>query len=143
MHWRLYFGISSIFVLGGVAGSLLGVHGERERQRKSDREGLSPAFEAMARRLENELKLDEGQSRRVREIYTATRPQLIQVEKERRRRLLQLLEGTEHPILEILTPTQKERFQQLQQKLQLRLRLRDEPKAGDPPAPPIPAPPQT
>ncbi len=133
MRWRLYAGIAAVFALGGVAGGLLGITAERERLRKFEKDGPAPALDGLAKRLEDELKLDPAQARRVKEIYAATRPQLLQMERERRRRMRQLMESTQPPILEILTPAQKERYQQLQQKLQLRLRLREPGKEGETP----------
>ena len=138
MNWRLYLGIGAVFVLGGVAGGILGVAAERERLRKFEREGPAFLMDGLAKRLETELKLDPTQTRRVQEVYAATRPQLFQMERERRRRLRQLLDTVQPQILEILTPPQKERYQQLQLKLQQRLRLREPAKPGDPdpPGPP-------
>ncbi len=141
MRWRLYTGIVSVFALGGVAGAIVGVTGERDRIRKSDAEGLVPAMETMSKRLETELKLDPGQARRIKEIYASTRPQLLQIERERRRRIRLLMETTQPPIVDILTPQQKERFKELQQKLQFRLRLRDTTKENEPHQ--APPPPQT
>lgn len=133
MRWRLYSGIGAIFVLGSVAGGMIGINAERERLRKFEREGPALLMDGLAKRLEDELKLDPVQSRRVKEIYAATRPQLLQMERERRHRLRQMLDATQPQILEILTPPQQERYQQLQQKLQLRLRLRESGKAHEPP----------
>ena len=132
MNWRLYLGIGAVFVLGGVAGGILGVTAERDRLRKFEREGPAFLMDGLAKRLETELKLDPVQTRRVQEVYAATRPQLFQMERERRRRLRQLLDNTQPQILEVLTPPQKERYQQLQLKLQQRLRLREPAKPGDP-----------
>ena len=87
MRWRLYSGIGAIFVLGSVAGGMIGINAERERLRKFEREGPALLMDGLAKRLEDELKLDPVQSRRVKEIYAATRPQLQQMERERRRRL--------------------------------------------------------
>lgn len=144
MNWRLYSGIGAVFVLGGVAGGILGVTAERERLRKFEREGPAFLMDGLAKRLETELKLDPAQTRRVQEVYAATRPQLFQMERERRRRLRQLIENTQPQILEILTPPQKERYQQLQQKLQQRLHLREPAKPGDPQEKPEPpGPPRT
>ena len=144
MNWRLYLGIGAVFVLGGMAGGLLGVTAERERLRKFEREGPAFLMDGLAKRLETDLKLDSAQTRRVQEVYAAIRPQLFQMERERRRRLRQLLDNTQPPILEILTPPQKERYQQLQLKLQQRLRLREPAKPGEPGERPLPAdPPRT
>ncbi len=137
MRWRLYAGIVAVFALGGVAGGLLGTAAERERLRKMERGGPGLLMDGLARRLEEELKLDPTQSRRVKEIYATTRPQLLLMERERRRRLRQMLDQTQPRIMDILTPPQQERFQELQQKLQQRLRLR-EPKKEDEAPPPEP-----
>ena len=131
MRWRLYAGIGAVFALGGVAGGLLGTAAERERLRKMEREGPALLMDGLAKRLENELKLDPAQARRIKEVYAATRPQLLQMERERRRRLRQMLDNIQPQILEVLTPAQKERYQQLEQKLQLRLRLREPGKESD------------
>ena len=143
MRWRLYTGIGAVFALGGVAGAILGTATERDRFRKMEREGPGPAIESLARRMVDELKLDPDQARHVREVYASTRPQLLQMERERRRRLRQMLENTDPRILEVLTPAQRERYQQLQQKLQIRLRLREPGKEGENPGRLPPAPPRT
>lgn len=132
MHWRLYSGIAAVFALGAVAGGLVGVTAERDRIRRMDKEGPNLVMESLVRNLEKELKLDPAQVRRVREVYAGTRPQLLQMERERRRRLRQLMDNTHPPIMEILGPAQRERYQQIQQKLQLRLRLREPAKPADP-----------
>ena len=138
MRWRLYAGIGAVFALGGVAGGLLGTAAERDRLRKMEREGPALMMDGLAKRLENELKLDPAQARRIKEVYAATRPQLLQMERDRRRRLRQMLENTQPQILEVLTPAQKERYHQLEQKLQLRLRLREPGREIDPPRRPEP-----
>jgi hypothetical protein len=146
MRWRLYSGIAAVFTLGGVAGGLLGVTAERDRMRRMEKEGPTLVLESLVKKLEDELKLNPAQVRRVKEVYAGTRPQLLQMERERRRRLRQLMETTHPPILEVLAPAQRERYQQLQQKLQLRLRLREPGKPGDPgpgPAPALPVAPPT
>lgn len=140
MRWQHYAGIGAVFALGGVAGGLLGITAERDRVRKVDREGRLPALEAIAKRLEDELKLDPAQAHRVKEVYSAARPQLLQMERERRRQLRQLMEHTQPAIMEVLTPRQRERFLQLDHKLRLRLRLREPnkelPPGNDPPPTP-------
>ena len=133
MRWRLYAGIGAVFALGGVAGGLLGIAAERDRLRKMEQDGPVPIVDMLGRRLEAELKLDPAQSRRVREIYATVRPEIQLVERERRRRLREMLEQTQPQILEILTPKQKQRYSELQQKIQQRLRLRDPNREGPPP----------
>ncbi len=144
MRWRLYSGIAAVFTLGGVAGGLLGVTAERDRMRRMEKEGPALVLDSLVKKLEDELKLNPAQARRVREVYASTRPQLQQMERERRRRLRQLMENTHPPIMEVLGPAQRERYQQLQQKLQLRLRLREPAKTGEgSTAPALPAAPPT
>ncbi len=142
-RWRLYSGIGTVFLLGGVAGGLVGISGERDRLRRYAAEGPEPALGSLIQRLDEELKLDESQSRRIREVYAATRPQLLLMERERRRRLRQLMDSTQPAIREVLTPPQRERFDQLQQKLQFRLRLQNPPDPENSPdrktEPPDPA----
>ena len=138
MRWRLYAGIGAVFAFGGVAGGLLGTAAERDRLRKMEREGPALMMDGLAKRLEHELKLDPAQARRIKEVYAAVRPQLLQMERDRRRRLRQMLENTQPQILEVLTPPQKERYQQLEQKIQLRLRLREPGREIDPPRRPEP-----
>ena len=139
MRWRLYAGIGAVFALGGVTGGLLGTAAERERLRKMERDGPGLLMDGLARRLDSELKLDPSQSRQIKEIYANTRPQLIQMERERRRRLRQMLDNAQPQILEVLTPQQKDRYQQLQQKLMQRLRMRETGAEATPP--PMPEPP--
>lgn len=125
MRWMLYAGITTVFVLGGVAGGLVGVMAERDRVKKMERGGPSLVGEIMGRRLEQDLKLNPNQARRVRQIFAAARPQIQQLDRERREKLREIMESTHPQILEVLNPRQKERFLELQQRLQQRLRLRD------------------
>ncbi|MES2709315.1 MAG: hypothetical protein V4726_22145 [Verrucomicrobiota bacterium] len=125
MRWMLYAGLATVFVLGGVAGGLLGVTAERDRMKKLERSAPGLAGELMGRRLETELKLDPEQARRVRQIYATARPQLQQLDRERRQKMRQIMDTTHPQILELLNPQQKERFQRLQKQLRQRLRLRD------------------
>jgi hypothetical protein len=143
MRWSLYAGIGAVFILGGVAGGLVGITGERDRQRRMEKEGPVLMVDALAKRLKDELKLNPSQVRHVKEVYASTRPELQQMERERRRRMRLLMEKTHPAILEVLTPAQKERYQQLQRKLQLRLLQREPGKAPDPGATAPPRPPQT
>ena len=143
MRWSLYGGIGTVFVLGGVAGGLVGITAERDRQRRMEKEGPVLLVDSLAKRLKDELKLDPSQVRQVKEIYAGTRPELQQMERERRRRLRLVMEKTNPAILEILTPAQRERYQQLQRKLQLRLLQRESGKVADPGAVIPPGPPQT
>lgn len=134
MRWMLYAGLATVFVLGGVAGGLLGVTAERDRLNKLESSAPGLAGELMGRRLETELKLDPHQARRVRQIYATARPQLQQLDRERRQKMRQIMDTTHPQILELLNPQQKERFLKLQKQLRQRLRLRDpdsmEPGAG-------------
>lgn len=125
MRWMLYAGITTVFVLGGVAGALVGVMAERDRMQKMERGGPGLVGEIMGRRLEQDLKLNPNQARRVRQIYAAARPQVQQLDRERREKLRAIMESTHPQIMEILNPRQKERFLQLQQRLQQRLRLKE------------------
>ena len=109
MRWSLYGGIGAVFVLGGVAGGLVGITAERDRQRRMEKEGPVLLVDSLAKRLKDELKLDPSQVRQVKEIYAGTRPELQQMERERRRRLRLVMEKTNPAILEILTPAQRER----------------------------------
>ncbi|RYD38150.1 MAG: hypothetical protein EOP86_01635 [Verrucomicrobiaceae bacterium] len=130
----LYSGITAVFVLGGVAGGLLGVTAERDRVKKLERSGPGPMGELMGRRLEKELGLDPGQARHVRRIYATARPRVQQLDRERRQKLRAIMDEIHPQILEVLTPEQKDRFLNLQKKLMQRLRLTD-PESGEPPPP--------
>lgn len=134
MRWMLYSGITAVFVLGGVAGGLLGVTAERDRVKKLERSGPGPMGELMGRRLEKELDLDPGQARHVRQIYAAARPRVQQLDRERRQKLRAIMDEIHPQILEALNPEQKDRFLNLQKKLMRRLRLTD-PESGDKPPP--------
>lgn len=123
MRWGIYVGIASVFLLGGVAGALLGVTAERSRLRSFDSGNPRPAVDAIVRRLERELKLNPLQSHQARDIYSATRPELQNIERERRRRIRSLLDETEPRVLAILRPDQQQRFRELHGKLRSRLRL--------------------
>lgn len=125
MRWMLYAGIGTVFVLGGVAGGLVGVSAERDRVRKLERATPNLVGDLLGRRLGKELSLDENQVRRVREIYAGSRPQIMKLERERRRDLRNIMDDAHQQITEILTPRQKERFLQIQRQLKQRLRLRD------------------
>lgn len=124
MRWMLYAGIGTVFVLGGVAGGLLGVTAERDRMKKLEHASPGLVGELMGRRLEKELQLDPAQARRIRQIYSGARPQLQKLDRERRQKMREIMETTHPQILEVLNPRQKERFLQMQQQLQERLRLR-------------------
>ena len=127
--WKLYLGITAVFALGGVAGGLLGIHGERDRLRKFEHEGPGLLIDTLAKRLTHDLKLDPEQARRVREIFANTRPELMKMERERRRHIRELLKRTEPQLRQVFTGPQRERYEQLQQKMEKRLKLR----SGEPP----------
>lgn len=124
MRWLLYTGIGSVFLLGGVAGGMLGVTSERERLKKIEREP-NGVMELMGRRLEKELRLDPAQSREVRAIYSEVRPELYRMERERRTRIREIIDSTNPRVSAVLRPEQKERFDELHRNLNNRLKLRD------------------
>lgn len=131
MRWMLYAGIGTVFVLGGVAGSLVGISAERDRVRKLESATPNLVGDLLGRRLGKELSLNENQVLRVREIYAGSRPRIMKLERERRRDLRSIMEDAHRQITEILSGPQKERFLQIQRKLRQRLRLRD-PDFADP-----------
>lgn len=124
MRWLLYTGIGSVFLLGGVAGGMLGVTSEREKLKKIEREPTG-VMELMGRKLEKELQLDPAQAREVRAIYAEVRPELHRMERERRTRLREIIESTNPRVSAVLRPEQKERFDELHRNLNNRLRLRE------------------
>lgn len=121
----LYSGIAAVFLLGGVAGGMVGVMLERERLKRIESGPPAMLMEVVSRRLERELNLDEEQTRKVRTVYAESRPEVVEAEMEHRRRMGEIMRATHAKVEAVLRPDQLRAFNDLKQRVEHRLRMRE------------------
>lgn len=123
MRWKLLFAFLLTFLLGGVAGVVVGVHGERQVLRQFDSPTPADFTATAVRRLEKELNLSAEQSTAIRGIMDSVAPDLVRIERTRRDGLMPLIEGLRAKISPVLDAEQQKKYHRLQDDLETRLKL--------------------
>ena len=111
-RWQALLALVGLFALGTVAGGL-GAH--LYYARALDRPPAPPPFFGgrMGPRLERQLDLSPEQGEQLRQILDETRTEAEALRRDLAPRIRQVMERSEERIGEILTPEQRERFEQI------------------------------
>lgn len=123
MRWKLLFAFLLTFLLGGVAGVVVGVHAERQVLRQFDSPTPADFTATAVNRLEKELHLSADQSTAIRGILDTVAPDLVRIERTRRDGLMPLIEGLRPKISAVLDAEQQKKYHRLQDDLEKRLKL--------------------
>lgn len=122
MRWKLYAGILAIFLLGGVAGVMVGVQYERTtRERMMADRARKSAVDFFSRRMAHELDLNADQLGQVRAILEAVQPELQKLEETRREGIQRIMDETQPRMLAVLNEEQKRKFVEMQERIRTHL----------------------
>lgn len=149
-RWQALAAVAGVFVLG-IAGGALGAHLYYSRS-VAVRPPGPPAFGGpfFARQLHRQLDLSPGQAREIDLILADSRRQAETLRRDMAPRLRAVMEDTNRRIVELLSPEQQQRFEQLRHRHRRRAERflhgrggprhpRHQPPGGPPPPEPPPA----
>ena len=118
--WFAVF-VAVIFTAGVATGLILRGYFEQRSAASVRTEAPSPSFANLTRRLSSELDLNAAQTEQLRKILLSRRERLMELHKDLRARVDGELTEVSAEIDRILTPDQRERFQQFVFKMRMRL----------------------
>lgn len=121
MKWMTRLTIVAVFVLGAVSGVMIGMRLEREKFLNLQRKSPSTLTERALDRITGEIKLAPGQRDRLRSLLNEVQPLLVAVEKERRTKIIAVMETVRLGALVFLDPAQKDRYEKLHARMKERL----------------------
>ncbi len=110
MKWLTRLSILAVFILGAVVGTPLGMKIERERFQKMQRNGPAALIDNALRRIDDEVKLDAAQNDQMRRALQEAEPEIVNVEKERREKIIGILDKVRTKASTFLTEEQKQRY---------------------------------
>ena len=114
-RWQALIALAGLFVLGVVSGGL-GAHLYYARSLERP-PGPPPFFDRfMGPRLERHLELTPDQRRQLREVLEESRREAEALRHEMAPRMRELMQRTGVRIREILTPEQRQRFDELRRR---------------------------
>ena len=111
-RWQAFAALAVLFVLGLVSGGL-GAHLYYARALARPPAPPPPFGGRLAPRLERHLDLTAEQRERLREILDQTRLEAEALRRDLAPRMRDVMERSEQRIREILTPEQRQRFEEL------------------------------
>lgn len=118
--WKVITGIVIIFLLGALAGSAAtGIFFKRNVEQVL-RGGSKAASELVAKRLSKALKLDAAQRSQLDQIVDEARKEMIDVRRQIRPQIRDILNRAQDKVNVMLTPDQREKFQKIIAKRRLR-----------------------
>ncbi|HEX2746546.1 MAG TPA: hypothetical protein VHM91_00995 [Verrucomicrobiales bacterium] len=121
MKWITRLTIVAVFVLGAVSGVMIGMKLEREKFLNLQRKSPSTLTERALDRISGEIKLAPGQRERLRSLLNEVQPLLAAVEKERRTKIIAVMETVRLGALVFLDAAQKDRYEKLHTRMKERL----------------------
>jgi hypothetical protein len=113
MKWLTWLTILAVFVLGAVTGAPLGMKIERDRFLKMQNQGPATLMDKALNVIRVEVKLDSPQVEKLREVLERAQPMLAEVENERRRKTIGVMESVRSSVFAFLTEDQKQRYNSL------------------------------
>jgi hypothetical protein len=113
-------GVLAVFLLGAAAGSLVSMRCCRHH----DFKGVPPA-EAIVKRLDKKLSLDDTQRTQILKIVTDTQAQMQELRKESKPKMDAIFSGSEDKVRAVLRPDQRAKYEEVIAKWKER-RARDE-----------------
>ena len=121
MKWMTRLTIVAVFLLGVVAGSLLGMKHERERFLKMQRNGPASLVESALKQISREVKLTPPQEDQMRSLLTRAQPALAAAENERRRKVFGIMETVRSSAYAFLDAGQQKLYDVLHNRMGKRL----------------------
>jgi hypothetical protein len=121
MKWMTRLTILAVFVLGVVAGAMLGMKHERDRFLKMQRNGPASLTDQALKRISSEVKLRPDQEDKMRAVLTKAQPALAAAEDERRRKVLVIMESVRDSAVAFLDAGQRKLYDVLHDRLKLKL----------------------
>ncbi len=128
MKWMTRLSIVAVFLLGIVAGAALGMKVERDRFLKMQRNGPASLVEHALKHISSEVKLTPPQYAEMRAVLNKAQPALKEVEDERRRKIVAIMDTVRTSASEFLDAGQ----QKLYDVLHIRMEKRLTPNSSEP-----------
>ncbi|HEY3347703.1 MAG TPA: hypothetical protein VGK71_08785 [Nitrospirota bacterium] len=101
-------GVIAVFLLGAAAGSLISMRCCRHH----DFKGVPPA-EAIVKRLDKKLSLDDAQRTQILKIVTDTQSQMQELRKESKPKMDAIFSGSEEKVRAVLRPDQRVKYEEV------------------------------
>jgi len=114
LKWKLIAGFLLVFLAGGATGVFVSAATAHRFLFGPHRHGY--AAQAMKNRLQWQLRLTDEQMAKISPIIEKTGAQLEEIRGETGRRVRETIAESHREIAPILTPEQKERLQQMEQR---------------------------
>ena len=108
-HWKTILGITGIFILGMMAGSLLTI----KTGRRFIERGPEGRLQVIERRLTRRLDLDDAQREQLRKIVRNARQEFKTARENTQPQVRTILDKSENQVRAILRPGQLEKFDKL------------------------------
>ena len=121
MKWMTRLSIVAVFLLGIVAGAALGMKVERDRFLKMQRNGPASLVESALKHISSEVKLTPPQYEEMRVVLTRAQPALKEVENERRRKIIGIMESVRSSAYAFLDAGQQKLYDVLHMRMEKRL----------------------
>lgn len=121
MKWITRLSIVAVFLLGIVAGAALGMKVERDRFLKMQRNGPASLVESALKHISSEVKLTPPQYEEMRLVLTKAQPALKEVENERRRKIIGIMETVRSSAYAFLDAGQQKLYDVLHIRMEKRL----------------------
>ena len=121
MKWMTRLSIVAVFLLGIVAGAALGMRVERDRFLKMQRNGPASLVESALKHISSEVKLTPPQYEEMRLVLTKAQPALKEVENERRRKIIGIMETVRSSAYAFLDAGQQKLYDVLHIRMEKRL----------------------
>ena len=122
MKWITRLSIVAVFLLGIVAGAALGMKVERDRFLKMQRNGPASLVESALKHISSEVKLTPSQQDQMRDVLTKqAQPALKEVENERRRKIVAIMDTVRTSAYEFLDAGQQKLYDVLHIRMEKRL----------------------
>ena len=120
MKWLTALAIASVFLMGTLAGALIGMKIERDRLYALASQPADLLARSTAKAITKEVKLDRAQQDKLNSLLDAARPALESAENSRRESISAVITSVGKDLDPILSPPQRERSRSLFDRLRRR-----------------------
>ena len=120
MKWLTALAIASVFLMGTLAGALIGMKIERDRLYALASQPADLIAKSTAKAITKEINLDRAQQDKLNSLLDAARPALETAENARRESISAVITSVGKDLDPILSAPQRERRRSLFEKLRLR-----------------------
>ncbi len=120
MKWLTALAIAAVFLMGTLAGALIGMKIERDRLYALASQPADLLARSTAKAITKEVNLDRAQQHKLNSLLDAARPSLEAAENARRESISAVITSVAKDLDPILSTPQRERSRSLFEKLRRR-----------------------